>query len=180
MDVEFFAGSDGHVWYRTVDDCQQLSVRSTEIIDYMIEYISRTYPGTLRREKELFKASERNRIFFKFRIVDRFVRCNMGEDNTQRLDISGNLLNLEFVHCPLRGVCMDEGVICCPKAASAFSPAEQQVAVLYSNGCSISEIADDLNKSQSTVNNQLWKIMKKFGVKTRREIVNLCRNFNLL
>lgn len=180
MNLEFFTGSDGHVWFRDINGCQRLSTKNVELLDYMMDRIYRVFPGTYKRLQSMYKESECNKYYFKFRCVERFIRCNMGDDNAQKLDVTDNLFNLEVVQCPLRGICKDEGVLCKPSPDSAFSPAEKKVAELYSEGCTINEIAHQQQKSVSTVNNQLWNICKKFGVSTRREIVNLCRNFNLV
>ena len=180
LKYEFFTGDDGHVWYRTPEKCVVLTSNDYDVIDFMLEHISKVFPEAISRLSYMFKDSELNRQFFNFKIVERFVRCNMGDDNQQKLDINEGYMNLERVSCPLRGVCKDEGIICCPKPNSSMSKEEQKVAVLYSSGFSVGEIAKLLTKSFSTVNNQLWNITKRLGLSSRRELIIVCKNFNLL
>jgi DNA-binding NarL/FixJ family response regulator len=104
----------------------------------------------------------------------------MGVDNQQTYDINGDFVSLEFVVCPLRGLCKDEGILCCPKIKSSFNPAEQEVAILYASGFTIKEIALKLKKSLSTVNNQMWRITKRLGLNSRHEFIQVVKNLNLL
>lgn len=179
MKIEFFNGDDGKVWFRSDEGCFAFSPNNIEIIQYIVENIERVFPATFARLSELFSLSKRNRQFFHYRIAERFIRCNMGDDNCRQMDIDDGRFNLERVSCPLRGLCKDEGVVCCPRACSSMSGEEQKVAMLYMEGYTIKETATILGKSFSTVNNQLWNITKKLGLHSRREVISVCRNLNM-
>lgn len=180
MRAEFFNGDDGRVWVRQDGKCYALTPSCCDIIEQMVDVVGRIFPATFARLSALYGASRRNVGYFKYRIVERFIRCNMGADNERRMDVDDGRLNLERVSCPLRGICDDEGVVCCPTAASAMTKEEQKAAVLYSKGFTIGEIARLLRKSLSTVNNQLCNVSKRLGLRTRHEVINVCRNYNLL
>lgn len=121
--LEFFVGADGHVWYRTGDECRRLLPSDVETVEYILAIICRVYPAAEARLQQMFERSQPNRRFKSYKVVERFIRCNMGADNLQRCDIDGGRLNLEDVPCPLRGVCDCEGVVCRPRANSVFSKA---------------------------------------------------------
>ena len=180
LEIEFLTGNDGNVWYRTETECKRLTPGDTELVDNLHEKIKRLFPQSYKRIAELYSSSERNRVYYKYKIVSRFIRCNMGTDDNNKLDLDNEYINIERVTCPLRGICSDENVICCPNAKSVMTEEETKVAVMYSSGFSLQEIATTLRKSFSTVNNQLWNIGKRLGLKSRREIINLCHNLNLL
>jgi len=180
MKVEFFTGDDGKVWFRTAEECLAFAPSDYDAINYMLDYIKRVLPAAYARLAEIFADSFCNRQYFHYRIVARFIRCNMGDDNHQRMDVDEGRFNLERVSCPLRGICKDEGVVCSPKPCSSMTGEEQKAAVLYSRGFTIEEIARLLNKSFSTVNNQLCNVTKRLGLRSRHEVIGVCRNFNLI
>lgn len=179
MKIEFFTGTDGQVWLRQGGKCQTLSASMTQLVDFLEGKIRALYPAAHRRLTELYGGSSRNKTFFRFRIVERFVRCNMGDDNLMSVDIDGQDLHVEQVRCPLRGICEDEHVICSPTPASVFSKAEAQVVTLYAGGLTIREIAAKLRKSVSTVNCQLWRLARRLGLKSRNEVIRVAKVYGL-
>ncbi len=56
----------------------------------------------------------------------------------------------------------------------SLTPAERAVVRLAALGMSYKEIAAELRKSPNTVDNQLRKICKKFGVRNQIELVHAC------
>lgn len=178
--IEFFCGDDGRVWFRQGESSAVLSTKEREIVVELLDIIRRVFPVAYARLCLLYKESRENVPFYEFKIVERFVRCNLGEDDCQRADLDDGRLCLERVKCPLRGMCKDEGVICSPEARSVLSREEAKVARLYSCGYSVDEIARLLNKSFSTVNNQLWQIKCRLKLGSRREVMAVCRNYNLV
>lgn len=179
MGIEFFVGGDGKVWLRHGSKCQTLTASMADLVSSLAEKISQMFPAAYQRLADAYSESSKNRSYHRYRIVERFIRCNMGDDNLMSLDFDGKFMRLERVHCPLRGVCADEHVVCCPQPTSVFSKAEMQVATLYADGMNCREIARRLKKSESTVNCQLWRIERRLGLSSRMDVIRAVRTYGL-
>ena len=115
--IEFYNTPTGEVMVSEQNKpIRQLSEKDTEFIAELLDIINTRYPLAFKRLSENYIASKGNPPYFNFRIVKRFLRCNMGEFDTQQQDIDSNgHFNFEEVRCPLRGECKDECIICRPK-----------------------------------------------------------------
>ena len=133
----------------------------------MIEVV---YPGAMKALKEVYKSSLQNYNFGRYKIVERFIRCNFGENDLLTYDIEHGSMNIEKVRCPLRQICKNENVICNP---SLSTDKETQVAKLYAHGLSLQEIADVLHKSSCTVNAQLYNLKQRLNLNSSRDIIKL-------
>ena len=94
-------------------------------------------------------------------------------------DVENGLLHLEKVNCPLRGICPQEGIICCPKVKSPFFPKELEVAKLFSKGYVAREIAEILGKSKNTVAAQIRKMTKRLNLKSSRDLIKVVNSMNI-
>lgn len=171
--VEFFVGSDGNVWIRQSNSCRIFTANDSDIIDLVINKITKQYPSAYKRISEIFSNFNFNKWIFKYKIVERFIRCNMGADSIAKYDIEDGFLNLEEVVCPLHGICRDENIICKPKIQTALRKAELKAVSLYIKGYSVDEIAKKLAKNRSTVNNQIWQATQRLGLEKRRQLKQL-------
>ncbi len=178
--IEFFVGSDGNVWLRQGRECRMLTTKDNDIIELVRDKIIKMFPAAYNRLKDVFKDFAFNTWMMNYKIVDRFIRCNMGADNLQKFDIEDGFLNLEEVKCPLHGICKDENVVCRPNCRTLFSKAENEVVILYAQGYNIDEIAAKLKKNRSTVNNQIWKVARRLGLDSRRKLIKLVVDNNLI
>ena len=169
--IEFFNSADGRILFYGRDaEPRQLKVDDKEIIDYVYKMIEVVYPGAMKALQQEYSSSSRNYYFFHYKIVDRFIRCNFGENDLLRYDIEHGTMNMEQVRCPLRHICKNENVICNP---SMSTDKETQVAKLYAHGLSLQEIADVLHKSSCTVNAQLYSLKKRLNLNSSRDIIKL-------
>ena len=172
--IEFFNSADGRILFYGRDaEPRQLKVDDKEIIDYVYKMIEVVYPGAMKALQQEYSSSSRNYYFFHYKIVDRFIRCNFGENDLLRYDIEYGTMNMEQVRCPLRQICKNENVICNP---SMSTDKETQVAKLYAHGLSQQEIADVLHKSSCTVNAQLYNLKQRLNLKSSHEIIKLFNN----
>lgn len=173
--LEFRCDSHGVVYF---DDGKGESKRFTkfhrEIVKVMIEKIKTLYPPCYARLATLYSKVEKSER--EFTMVERFIRCNMGNDDSQAVDMEYGDFNLEEVKCPLRGkFCPDEGVICKPQGFFKLSELEKKVAKLYVRGMTFDKIAEQLNINTSTVKTILGRIKNKLGVVNCREIITVLR-----
>lgn len=168
--TEFFTTPNGEVHYQS-DGLpeKRLTKFSTDIIETMITIIQKNYPECFKRLYSLYKGHSE-------KIVDRFVRCNMGSYDLLSKDFDHGFIHFEEVQCPLRGICQDEHVICKPKSYIHLSHAERDVIHLYINGKTLDEIASELKKGRSTVKTQLIRVKNKLGVKNCRDIITVMRS----
>lgn len=172
--IEFYTCPDGSVNMKPEND----SVRSydmscREVTQEMLLYIKDLYPAAFKALAKLYSPSEKNREFFEFRMVHRFIRCNFGEYDGLTLDITNpGTFNFEHVSCPLRGECVHEGVICRPKKCTNLSPREEEVAILLGKGLNRAEIADKLNISPFTVSRHIANIKARLNLSRTAQIIS--------
>lgn len=178
--VEFFVSPLGVVCYYGHDGkVLSYNTEHPDIINHMAELISRLYPEAYKYLANLYAKSKPNKLYFKFLITDRFIRCNLGSNDTLSFDIDGTLMHLEKVDCPLRGICPREKIVCLPKLKTPFFPKELEVAKYFAQGYVAREIAQILGKSKNTVSAQLRKMTKRLGLQSTRDIIKVVHQLNL-
>ena len=156
----------------------QLTPQDRDAIEFMMENIGKFFPDALADLRTWASASEPNRHYFEYRIVDRFIRCNFGEADFLRPDIDDlGMFHMEEVKCPLRGICEHEGVICKPKVRLDLPLEEQRVAELYASGYLPNEIASELGKSPSTIKKQILSAYRRLNLPHPRSLIKLFRAY---
>lgn len=171
--IEFYLCPDGSINVKPFNRAMFVyDMSQRHITEEMIVTIRDLYPGAFKALSELYSKSERNKEYFEFKIVHRFIRCNFGEYDTLSYDINQvGSLNMEEVRCPLRGECLFEGVICKPTLQSKLSQREKEVAQLLSQGLCRQEVADELGISVYTVNRHIANIKARMHFKHTNQII---------
>ncbi len=178
--VEFFVSPQGEVCFYGHDGkVLSYGTEHPDIINHMAELINRLYPEAYKYLADLYAKSKPNRLYYRFLITDRFIRCNLGSNDTLSFDVDGTILHLEKVNCPLRGICPRENIVCSPKQKTPFFPKELEVAKFFAQGYVAREIAQKLGKSKNTVAAQLRKMTKRLGLKSTRDIIKVVNELNL-
>lgn len=150
-----------------------LNEKSREIIEYFLTMLIDFYPEAYAALMELYSKSNRNKLYFEFRVVRRFIRCNFGEYDYCQYDVDEyGRLRFEEVRCPLRGECQHEGVICKPKFSTNITEREMEVYRLIVQGYDANAIAKELFISPTTVNRHRENIKAKIQVKTVLQMTN--------
>ena len=172
--IEFYNCPDGSVNIKPFDApmfvYEQQSCK--KITQEMIVLIRDLYPLAFKALAELYSKSERNKDYFEYRIVHRFIRCNFGEYDALTYDINSiSEFNVEDVRCPLRGECLFEGVICKSPLNTELSPRESEVATLLAKGYTRQEVADELEISIFTVTRHITNIKARLHLKTTNQII---------
>lgn len=172
--IEFYNCPDGAVCVKEPGKAvYEYSQSCRRLTEEMMSSIRELYPDAYKTLAELYSKNERNRDFYEYNIVHRFIRCNFGEYDALNYDIDkGGRFHFEDVRCPLRGECRHEGVICKPKMKTALSPRESEVAQLLGQGLSRQEIADELYISICTVARLIDNIKNRLDIKTTAQIVS--------
>ena len=160
--VEFFI-INGQTCISRNGVSQKLTPEDRDCIEFMIENIGKYFPDAMNALREWSEASQQNRRYYEYKIVDRFVRCNFGETDFLAPDVDMGMFHLEEVKCPLRGsgYCRHEGVICKPRAVLGLSEEETKVVGLYARGMKPGEIARKLGKAEGTCKQQLNRVCKR-------------------
>ena len=167
--IEFYT-YEHEVWFRTADGhSERLMERHHDVVEMLLEKIEQFYPAAYAALCNEYQRLQGNLSLYRFRMVQRFAKCNFGViDNIPDIDSYGKL-NLECVPCPLRGECRHEGVICRPDFDSKISDAEMRVLKLWYNGLTKEEIAEELYLSIHTVNNHIRNAFTRLGIHEKAE-----------
>lgn len=144
----------------------------TELIGMMLQKIMQLYPEAYKALSSEYKKSSFNVPYYQYLMVRRFCKCNFGSlDNTKAdIDLQGNF-NFECVACPLRGECINEGVICKPKLSTKLSDAELRVMKQLYEGNSYLEAASVLYLSIDTIKYHCKSVYRKLGLGSLAEFV---------
>ena len=172
--IEFFKTPDGDVMYkRQGESVRELTEHGRELVSDLLSLIRSRYPKTFTALSEIYSKSESNRSWYEFRMVSRFIRCNLGDYDTQMIDIDEDgLLHMEQMKCPLMGVgdCPWEGIICHPTLDTGLTTRELEILPLLADGLQSQEIADRLYISKNTVDRHRQNIMAKLGKRNTAEL----------
>lgn len=176
--IEFYTCPDGSVNIQPFDEPVRVyDMSCRDITEEMLVYIKDLYPDAFKALSELYSKNERNKDFFEYRMVHRFVRCNFGEYDGLHFDISNpGVFNFECVRCPLKGECRYEGVICRPKLNTKLSNREEQAAKLLGSGMSKQEVAQEMGISLFTVTRHIANIKARLNLKHTNQIISLFKS----
>lgn len=180
--IEFFVDGAHELWMRgRSGEVRRFLPGEVETTRRLADLLRRVYPEVYDTLAKHYSKSKNNQMFYRYKIVSRFVRCNMGEDDLGRFDIEGDKINLEQTRCPLKGSgdCPFENVVCNPKA-NGLTDKEREVVTLYAQGLELGKIASLLGKKITTVKDCLAKVKKRFGLERTRDIVMLAYILNLI
>lgn len=176
--VEFYI-IGGQTCIRRNGISKPLTPQDRDEVVWMTEQIRNCFPEAAERLEKWAAESSLNIIFFEYRMVDRFIRCNFGEADFLYSDIENGMFHFEEVKCPLRGICRDENVICKPKFKVPLSSEEGKAAVLYSKGLTAHEIARVMKKSAKTIKNQLDHARKRLHLDRTRDLIKIFSVYNI-
>lgn len=176
--IEFYNTPDGSVCCKPEGKPMfVLDESCRKLIEEMVITIKELYPDAFKALSELYSTSERNRAFYEYRIVHRFIRCNFGEYDALHNDIDAmGGFHIEDVRCPMRGECMLEGCVCHPRLQTALTPREQEVAVLMGQGYDKLEVANELGISVYTVSRHVANIKARLKLRHTHQIVSYFKN----
>lgn len=174
--IEFYNDPDGNVYYTQNSVVRKRFTRFDEdIINGLLHMIRKTFPDTYLALIKSYPLNSSNMVAIsqnRFLMAERFIRCNFGENDILSLDYDNGIYHYEMVKCPLRGGhCQFENVICNPKSKQdvKLSCLEKNVASMYSEGVTFSEIAEYMGKSPNTIKTILHRI--KLKLKNSRSII---------
>lgn len=151
----------------------------TELLSNMLTRIRECYPEAYKALQECYKDSAPNKIYYRYVMVKRFLKCNFGQLDSTSYDIEDEKMNFERVDCPLRLECKYDGIICSPLFKTSLSSQEIKVGKLWYRGLTKEEIAGMLYISPETANNHVRNIYHKLGVHDKAEFVKYVNQNNI-
>ncbi len=168
---EFFTFED-EVWIRMADgSTAKMTEGNVELVREVDDMISTFYPEAYQMLKEMYQASSANILYHRFRIVSRFIRCNLSNLDHVPDITAGRIFALESVPCPLRGECRYDGIVCRPSFDHNLSPSELLVMEQLYNGSGESEIAGTLCLSILTVRTHIRNALRRLDLHSRAEFM---------
>ena len=169
--IEFYIFNK-ELWCISEGENKVVSEHDTELIGMMLHKIMQFYPEAYKALSNEYKKSSFNVPYYQYLMVRRFCKCNFGTlDNTKAdIDIQGNF-NFECVSCPLRGECINEGVICKPKLNTKLSDSELRVMKLLYEGNTPAETASILYLSPETIKSHYKSVYRKLGLGSLAEFI---------
>lgn len=179
--IEFYNTPSGEIMYKSeMEGVAKLAESDQDIIQWFLDIISERYPEAFSRLSDLYSKRSRNRMYFEFSMVRRFIRCNFGEYDEYNYDIDGRgIFHFEEVRCPLRGECPYEGIICKPVLNTKLSTREMEVFRLIAQAYDTYAIAEELSLSPSTICRHRENIKAKIKVRTVSQMILYWQEHNL-
>lgn len=172
LHVEFAHNNCGEIIVLDGNDAKIIKMQDIELINKIFENIATNYVEAFEALSFIYKSSATNRMFFRFLIVKRFIKCNFGNLDTKEWDyLPDGSFRFEKVFCPLRGECKHEGIVCNPKRKTGLSNREEEVVALALQGFSAKEMADKLHISTYTLNVHLKHIFQKLNLKSVKQLI---------
>lgn len=172
--IEFFKTPDGDVMYkRQGEGVRQLAEHDRETVASLLSLIRTRYPEAFAALSDIYSKSEKNRAWYEFRMVSRFIRCNLGDYDTQSIDIDADgVMHFEQMKCPLMGAgdCQYECVICHPTLSTGLTTRELELLPLFAEGLQSWEIAERMCISKNTVDRHRQNILAKTGKRSATEL----------
>ncbi len=172
--IEFFKTPDGCVMYKRQGEAvRELTEHDRDLTTTILSLIRTRYPEAFAALSDIYSRSERNRAWYEFQMVSRFIRCNLGDYDTQTIDIDGDgLLHFEQMKCPLMGTgdCRWDGVICGPTLSTGLTTRELELLPLIAEGLQSHEIAERMSISKNTVDRHRQNILAKLGKRSAAEL----------
>lgn len=111
--------------------------------------------------------------------VLRFMKCNFSiHDSTP--DLVGDKMNFEYVPCPMRGECKDEGIICNPVVSHGLRVREIEVLQLMSEGYTDKETATKLFLSVHTVITYRKSLLVKLACNNKAQLTSEAYKLGIL
>ena len=98
--IEFFKTPDGDVMYKRQGGAvRELTENDRELVTDLLSLIRIRYLEAFNALSDIYSRSEQNRAWYEFRMVSRFIRCNLGDYDTNSIDIDED----GQVECPCCG-----------------------------------------------------------------------------
>lgn len=169
--IEFYMFNK-ELWFICDGENKIVSEQDSELIGMILQKIMQLYPEAYKALSNEYKKSALNVPYYQYLMVKRFCKCNFGNlDNTRSdIDINGDF-NFECVECPLRGECINEGVICKPRMNTRLSDAELRVMKLLYEGNSPIDAASMLYLSPETIKAHYKSVYRKLGISSLAEFI---------
>lgn len=167
--IEFHRSVDGKdAMYRGKGNpvSKTITPETTDILLPFLQQTESQFPKCYKRLRDIYGQSPN----FRFLAARRMVKCNCSEfDHILDIDEQG-IIHTELVTCPMRGECLDEGIICLPERETGLSEREKEIAKLVALGLSNEDIAKRLFIGIDAVKSHIQNCLRKLQLHNRAEL----------
>lgn len=175
---EFYVSPEGETRVLAYGEDTPLS-EHTNIIDMLYNELEENFSEALKAcmaHAESIASLHPNQKV-KFLAVDRFIRCNFGARDTMP-DILNGKMEFEEVPCHLRGVCLNENVICKPRH-SLLRDIEEKCISQLCMGYDYKESAALCCESESSVLHKWKNVCNRLGVQSYSQLTRVFKGLHL-
>ena len=170
--MEFYIDPFGKVMIVDKDGVHSYEQEDDDFTSLMFARIEEDYPEAFKALCEVYKSSIPNIRYYRWLVVNRFIRCNLSAYD-RKVDIdSQGVFRLEEVQCPMRGECQLDGIVCGAKFNTRLTARQEEVMRRYCEGLNYQEIAEMLFISPETVKTIKRDAFRKVGVHDINEFRN--------
>lgn len=143
-----------------------------DFIDSYMDMMRQDFPEKFKALSLEYLASAKNRPYYRFLMVRRDLKCNMGAlDNVLDIDAKGNFVP-EFISCPMRGECKLWKIVCEAPRSNNLGDAEIAVLKEIVNGLNAAEISKKLFISIHTVNTHRQNMLRKLNLNNYGQLID--------
>lgn len=172
--VEFFKDDEGKVKYihqGKVNCVSELPYWLTKIITEHIEL----NPEINNHLLNFHPDSEIKRLH-------QFINCRFGGIDFRGDIVDGKLQESEYIHCPLRGNCKSEGVLCKMPVVNGhtLTPTEVKIIQMSTTDMTNDVIAEECSLPLGSFHKIKQNIYDKFCVPTKQCLTKLAYSLNLI
>ncbi len=182
INIEFYQEPKGGIMVQLQDrELFLLEESRREFIVPMKQMIQNDYPDAWRACEDWNKPYRHNILKYDFLNVRRFCKCNFPKfDGILDIDAAG-CMHFEFTDCPMRGECKYENLLCSPVFSHTLTKSDVQLLKLIAaEQLTAEEIALQLGRSVSTINNRRKVLQKKTSCNTISKLVAYCYTHRLI
>ncbi len=174
--IEFYISPDGKVMIGEAGKGinREFTEKDIDLTEYIAALIEQQYPTAYKALELEYRASMVNKIFYRYLIVHRFIRCNFSKFDGLTYDIDEDILHIEDIPCPLkfRNDCPLRGIVCRPKPFG-LSDREREVAKMSSSGKTYKEISRELGITRNTISSTIGNIKRKLHLSSSKDVNKL-------
>lgn len=161
----------------TTNEFTELSPNTSQENELFLDAFEDNFFSTYKDLREKYE----NHVHKRFAMARRAILCNFSlHDNEPDIDTDG-MMHPEFVMCPMRCECRLG--FCALKRRTALTEREIEYIKLAASGKSYEQIADELDRSQFTVQTMFRNIYARLnfhGKTAKAQLIMYCKNNQLI
>lgn len=172
--VEFFTSDDGKIKY--------IHQGHVNCISQLPCWLSKTLNEYIDNHPEVKMHLERMHPDSEIKQLHQFISCRFGGLDYSGDIIDGKIQETEYSHCPLRGNCKSEGVLCKMPVVNGHTLTSTEIKIIQLSTTDKTNevIADELGLALGTFHKYKQSIYDRCAVLTKQCLTKLAYSLNLI